>query len=304
MTIVQLVKRILPERAIRKLRWSRNTLAFYCDRLLSVDKVAFARALGDLGVRSGDILVVLSSLDQMRSIRATPMELIDLLGRSVGAAGTVVMPSFPMSGLSQEHLDLHPFFDWRRTPSRSGMLTEIFRRTAGTERSLHPTHPVAARGATAAWLTEGHERSATPFDEHSPFQKLLSRNAKVLTLGSFDAMPFRHLADHLLQERIPYPIYGDRVVTVRLRAKDGSERTMTTRAHNPDLVCEHRIVLEAMSREGLLARRRVRGLRLSLCCAQAYVDAYQRYHSRGSLQYYLKSERGRVDHPRLAESHR
>jgi aminoglycoside N3'-acetyltransferase len=199
-----------------------------------------------------------------------------------------------MSGLSQDYLEKHLSFDWRRTASQSGMLTEIFRRMPGTERSLHPTHPVAARGAAATWLTEGHESSATPFDEHSPFQKLLNVNAKVLRLGRFDAMPFRHLADHLLQELIPYPIYSDRLVTVRLRAKDGTERTMKTRAHNPDLAVDHQIVLERMEHDRLLADGRAGRLRLSLVSAQTYVNEYERCYRRGLVAYHLKSERSVV----------
>jgi aminoglycoside N3'-acetyltransferase len=124
-----------------------------------------------------------SAYDRMRSIQATPVEMIEILCESVGDAGTVVMPTFPreeLYRLIKEGGDCQQvLFDCRRTPSYSGYLTEIFRRMPETERSLHPTHPVAARGAAAAWVTTGHERSHTPFDEHSPFHKLYRCNAMI-----------------------------------------------------------------------------------------------------------------------------
>jgi aminoglycoside 3-N-acetyltransferase len=275
--------------AVVRLRWSRNTLGFYRDRLVSVDKDAFGAAVRRLGVRPGDMVFVLSSFDQVRCVRATAPEIVGMLVDAVGPDGTLAMPTFPMSGLSQEYLDSHPVFDCRRTPSRSGMLTEVFRRMPGTERSVHPTHPIAARGAGARWLTAGHERSRTPFDEHSPFMKLLERDALVLRIGRFDAMPVRHLADHLMQDEIPHPIYADRETRVRARGAAGEDLVVLTRAHNPALHCDHQVVLERMRREGLVRSARVRRLMLSLVRTRAYVDAYRRLHRAGAFGHVLKS---------------
>jgi aminoglycoside 3-N-acetyltransferase len=198
------------------------------------------------------------------------------------------MPTYPMSGLSQEYLERHLTFDWRRTASRSGLLTEVFRRMPGTERSLHPTHPLAARGVRARWLTEGHERSVTPFDEHSPYPRLLELNAWILNLGHFEAMTLRHFADHLIQESIPYPIYSDRRVTVRARAKDGREHVIVTRAHNPALSCDHRLVLERMRRDRILLTARVARVPVSMVRIQRCMEAYRRYHEEGAFRHFLK----------------
>lgn len=286
------VKRILPPSVVVRLRKSRNTLLFYRDKLFSVDKAALRGTLHDLGIGAGDIVYVRSSYDQMRSIRATPLEIIGMLCQTVGDSGTIAMPTYPMSGLSQEYLDQHPLFDWRRTPSQSGILTEIFRRMPGTERSIHPTHPVAARGAAAQWLTEGHERSETPFDEHSPFRKLFECNAFILSIGYFDHMTLRHFADHIIQEKIPYPIYNDRLTKVRAIGKDGKEYVILTKAHNPNLACDPKIVLVRMAREGPLRTAKVGRVPLSLVRIQQYIDAYQRYYTLGLFRHYLKSQQG------------
>lgn len=288
MDLLAPLKHILPNAAIQTLRESRNTVAFHLGGLFSVKKAVFQRALHDLGIQPEDILFVQSSYDQMRSIQATPMEIIEILRETVGSTGTVVMPTFPMSGSSQEYLDEHPVFDWRRTPSRSGILTEIFRRIPGTERSIHPTHPVAAAGAAAAWITEGHDRSETPFDENSPFQKMLQRNALILCIGQFKAMTFRHLADHLIRDKIPYPIYSNSLTKVRLFGKDGKERLIFTMGHHPDIACDHQIVTERMAREGFLRRTRIGRVALFVVGVQQYIDAYHNYYTRGLFRHYLK----------------
>jgi aminoglycoside 3-N-acetyltransferase len=174
------------------------------------------------------------------------------------------------------------------------MLTEVFRRMPGTERSVHPTHPIAARGAGARWLTAGHERSRTPFDEHSPFMKLLERDALVLRIGRFDAMPLRHLADHLMQSEIPHPIYADREVHVRARGPAGDDLVVITRAHNPGLHCDHQVALERMAREGLVRGTHLRRLALSAVRSRAYVDAYRRLHGAGVFGHSLKPGRPRT----------
>ena len=290
MTLQQLVKGVLPAGVVERLRVARNTVVFYRQTLLATDTSTLTAALRRAGVGSGSLVFVQSAYDQMRSIAATPVELIEVLCAAVEDSGTVVMPTFPMSGLSYDYLAGTPTFDWRRTPSRSGLLTEVFRRMPGTERSLHPTHPVAARGRQAAWLTSQHERSTAPFDEHSPFQKMLDRGALIVSLGRFGAMTFRHLADHLLQAAIPYPIYVSEPTVVRAIAKDGTERVVVTRAHNPELTCNHRVVLESMARQRHLVTARAGRLPISVVPAIAYVDAYRQALDRGQLRYELKSQ--------------
>ena len=290
-TLSSAVRRLLPDAAVALLKQGRSALASYRDGLFAADAAAFRGALHELGVASGDVVYVRSSWDDMRSIRATPTEIIAILAEAVGDAGTVVMPTYPVTGLSQDYLDAHPTFDWRRTPSRSGMLTEIFRRMPGTARSIHPTHPVAARGHRAEWLTEGHEHSEAPFDERSPFWKLLEVNAWILSIGRFEAMTLRHFADHCIRDRIPYPIYSDRVNQVTVTGPDRRSFSMPTRANNPDLGCDHRAVVVKMRRDGILKAARVGLAPLSNVKIRSYIDAYRRYYEAGVFHHFLRSQR-------------
>jgi aminoglycoside 3-N-acetyltransferase len=290
-SILRPASSLLPQVTSNRLKRTWTKLQFYRNQgFSSVDKTEVRRALGEVGIREGDILFVHSSFDQMQSIRATPVEIVQILCDAVGVSGTIVMPTFPMSGLSQDYLDQNPVFDWRRTPSRAGMLTEIFRRMPGTERSLHPTHPVAARGPIAAWLTQGHECSLTPFDEQSPFQKLLQLDSNILRIGKFEAMTFRHLADHLIQNKIPYPIYTNDTKKTGAIGKDGKHYVILTKAHNPDIECSHGVVLDRMAREGLLKSAMAGRVPLTLVRVKQYIETYHRCHTEGLLRHYSKSQ--------------
>lgn len=253
----------------------------------TVSAERFQSDLLALGVRPGMALFVHSAFSQMGGIRVTPFELASMLCELVGDQGTVAMPTFPMRGRSQHYLDRGATFDVRRTPSQSGIVTEVFRRMPGTCRSVHPTHAVAARGGEAAFVTDDHWRSATPFDEHSPFARLLATGASVLRLGAFDAMTFRHLADHMLQDRIPLPIYSDRTVVVTTIDAAGTVRQMETRAHNPRLNVEHSAVMADLRHTERLRETRIGALPVSLVDAGQYLAAYEAALARGAIRYAL-----------------
>lgn len=250
-----------------------------------------------------NIVFVHSSWSALSPLVESWKAVIELLQRSVGSGGTLVMPAYPMRGRSQAHLERHPFFDCRRTPSQAGLLSEIFRRMSQVHRSLHPTHSVAAWGERALELTTGHEGSATPFDECSPFQRMYEGGAIVLNLG-VRRMTFRHLADHLIQDQLPHDVYADQVVRVQLIDCEGVERWMETRGHNPFVTCNHQVVLDLLRHEGAQASQSVHGLRnsgaetvcqevagvlLELIPVRTYVEAYGRCYREGMLHFFPRN---------------
>jgi len=260
-------------------------------------------ALERLNLRD-NIVFVHSSWAALSHLGESWKPVIELLCRAVGGGGTLVMPAYPMRALSQTHLELHPFFDCRRTPSQAGLLSEIFRRLSQVRRSLHPTHSVAAWGARAAELTTGHEHSPTPFDESSPFQKMYEGEAMVLNLG-VRRMTFRHLADHLIQDELPHSVYADQAIRVRLIDAMGVEKWMEARGHNPLVTCNHEVVLDLMRREGAKMPPRpahrmggngagtlcqeVDGILLESIPVRPYVELYHRCYREGKLQFFLRN---------------
>jgi aminoglycoside 3-N-acetyltransferase len=137
-----------------------------------------------MGVGSGATLLVHSSMDDLaRRVPALgALDLIRALQEMVAPGGTLLMPTFPFLGRQAHYADSHRSFDPRRTPSMSGLLTEIFRRLPGVTRSLHPTHAVAGSGHRAEELLSSHHLG-TAFGPHSPFYKLQECGGKVVGLG-------------------------------------------------------------------------------------------------------------------------
>lgn len=120
-------------------------------------------------LRPGDRVVVHSSL---RAVGMDADALIDVLLDAVGPSGLVAMPTF-----TYDNPDVAPDL-----PSRTGALTEAFRRRPAAVRSAHPTYSVAAIGSGADELLAGHERvGATAVD--SPLDRLAAGGGHVLLLG-------------------------------------------------------------------------------------------------------------------------
>jgi len=129
------------------------------------------------GIRSGDHLLVHSSLRSMGPIEGGADALIDTLLEVVGPEGTLAMPTFNY----RVHLPF-PHFDPHTTPGRTGALTEIFRKRAETLRSLNPTHSIAAQGKRAAEFLADHYKFQT-FGIGSPLDRLAQAGGYVLLLG-------------------------------------------------------------------------------------------------------------------------
>lgn len=159
--------------------------------------------LVNIGVSSGDLLVVHSSLKSMGHVEGGAKCVIDAICDVLGEDGTLLMPTFTYSTSYADS-----FFSNKDTPSCVGLITETFRKIDGVFRTNHPTHSVAIRGKLVKELTEGEELDDTPMGIHSPYRRIALYNAKILMLGcslshnSFmhaleeDANSFYSLRDH------------------------------------------------------------------------------------------------------------
>jgi aminoglycoside N3'-acetyltransferase len=132
--------------------------------------------------------------------------LLDALRALCGPERTLVMPAFTFLVPGRDvvdHLSRNPRFDARRQPSQMGLLSEVFRRTPGVVRSLHPTHSVCALGPLARDLTAGHHRATTIFGGGTPFARMAELDCVILGLGK----PFYRV---LTQSHVPEDLLGDR----------------------------------------------------------------------------------------------
>ncbi len=263
-----------------RLRYINSFHAFDCDD--------FERGLIGLGVHEGDCLLVHSSYNSFAGFRGQPSQILEILQRIVGEAGTVMMPTLPFSGLAVEYVSKKPVFDLVRTPSRMGMLTEMFRRLPDCERSLHPTHPVAARGALATMVTGDHHLASTPCGSPSPFARLLDVDGKILLLGAgIEALTFFHFVEESLESRMPFSPFTQEVFRLRARNRSGEEVEVATRLFDP-LVSRRRklgILEKALRGHGALKECRIGRLRVILLRAREVHEVAGELADQGTFCY-------------------
>ena len=219
----------LPANFKRKAKsdWKNLRIAI-ARKSLGFSKQDLASMLRRLGIEQGDTILVHSSLDQFQAFLGKPADIIGALQEAVGPAGTVVMPTLPFRGSAVEYVRTPRVFDVNRTPSQMGLLTELFRRMPGVIRSVHPTHPVAAWGASSAAILNAHHEAATPCGRQTPFGRLLDHNGKILFLGTdITVMTFFHAVEEILEPRMPFSPFTKEVFA--LQSCDTQNNTLGTR---------------------------------------------------------------------------
>ncbi|MCD6360605.1 MAG: AAC(3) family N-acetyltransferase [Armatimonadetes bacterium] len=148
------------------------------------DIVAGLRAIG---LQSGDLVQVHSSLSAFGYVEGGADTVVDALLEVLGPEGTLMVPTF--------NHGREKIFDPETSPSVSGRITEVVRLRPEAHRSIHPTHPYAAIGPLAEWLTAGHLETGT-FALDSPLGKLIRRGGKILLLGvGMNANTAAHVAE-------------------------------------------------------------------------------------------------------------
>jgi len=164
-----------------------------------------------LGIASGDILLVHSSLSSVGWISGGAETLIRSLLEAVGKSGTLVMPAHsghlsnpddwehpPVPDTWKQVIrDTMPAFDPAITETRGmGRVPELFRRFPGVIRSRHPMDSFVASGQKARKILDSHAL-VNGLGEESPLARLYDLGARVLLIGcGYDNNTSMHLAEH------------------------------------------------------------------------------------------------------------
>lgn len=150
------------------------------------------------GLPVGSQVLVHSSLSSFGYVEGGADAVIDALLETVGADGTVLVPT--LTGSAALSPDNPPVFDPVNTACWTGKIPETFRRRSNAVRSLHPTHSVAAIGANARALTKDHWYSITPCDAYSPYGKLAQRpDGYILLIGvDYESCTMFHHVEELV----------------------------------------------------------------------------------------------------------
>jgi len=184
-----------------------------------------------LALCKGDTVFVHSSIDQL-NLGFPFYSVLPLLEDLVGAGGTLLFPTYPRLS-SYEFLRRGEVFDIRKTPSYTGILSEVARRQANAVRSLHPTKSVCAIGAAAEELTCDHQKSPYPYDRCSPYYRIAEFGGKIVGLGVSTAnLSFVHCVDDALKDDFPVQPYHAQLFAATCINRAGTSVIVKTYAHN------------------------------------------------------------------------
>ncbi|MBU0506323.1 AAC(3) family N-acetyltransferase [bacterium] len=166
--------------------------------------------------------MVQSSFDRFYNFDGTAEDVLNVLERIVGDRGTLMMPAHP-----RYNIKTPSFFDVRKTPTRTGLLCELFRRKSGVLRSLHPTHSVCARGPLAKMLVEEHHKDPLSCGLLSPYAKLVEFSGNILGLGLPPGYTtFLHVVEDLDVDAYPKRVYADKIFEFTIMDERGDKFTM------------------------------------------------------------------------------
>lgn len=179
--------------------------------VLTQDRIA--ADLRRLGVQSGDVLMIHSSLRSLGFVVDGAPTVVDALLDVLGPAGTLVGPSFNY----ETALDPNFVFDPRNTPSDMGAIADEIRRRAGNNRSCHLTHSISAIGPQAETIVNADGKTAWSSD--GPLGTVFTLDGRFLLLGvTYQAFT----ACHVLE--VAFQLRHRKLDTLRrhLRRPDGS----------------------------------------------------------------------------------
>jgi len=246
--------------------------------------------LRSLGIHEGDCVLLHSAFNLDNGFCGNIEALIDTFILALGKSGTLLMVSLPFRSSSYEYLSTLDCFDVRSTPSQMGLLSEQFRRRPGVLRSLHPTHPVLAYGPKADWIVADHERCPYPCGPGTPFEKLLSLDGAVLFFDvPFSTFTFVHYLEHLMRDRLPFPLYSEKVFQVPVIDHAGAHRTVAVAVFSQDAIRRRRFpLLEAeLRRRRMLREQRLGNTQILSVHASDAVECAQDMAQRNTFFYDL-----------------
>jgi aminoglycoside 3-N-acetyltransferase len=269
--LTSVASRTLPPGVKRRLK---RLVRAYHRMFFAFTPADLKRAVQQLGLVPGDVVMVHSAFDRFVGFRGGPVDVIRALQQAVGPGGTLLMPTIPFLGTAVDYARGDPVFDARHTVSRMGLITELFRRAPGVVRSLHPTHSVAAWGGRAEAIIAGHEQAGTPCGPTTPYGRLLEYDGKILLAGApANAMTFCYFVAEELEPQLALPVLTREAYPLRWKDEEGTVRVSNVRLFSPLLDHDLTPLVAELKRRRAWRERRVGRVPLVLLRARDVYDA-------------------------------
>jgi len=171
--------------------------------------------LRQLGLQAGDSVMVHSSLKSFGLVADGPLTVIAALMEVLTNQGTILFPSFNHN--APFDAGGPGYYDPTETPTSNGVIPDAFWRIPGVQRSLDPTHPIAAWGKNSQRYTAFHHRTLTMGPE-SPLGLLWADDGYGLLLGvGYHSNTFHHMVETAMQA----PCLGQRSEAYPVRLPGG-----------------------------------------------------------------------------------
>ena len=149
--------------------------------LPQVTRDDIALGLRELGLTTGDTVLLHSSLSSIGQVVGGADAVIDAFLAVVGPTGTLMVPTF----------------------GSLGIITEVLRNHPAAVRSIHPKASVAALGAHAEELCRDHWRAELAHGADTPYTRIAELDGKICLLGvDQDRNTILHAVEELA--RLPY----------------------------------------------------------------------------------------------------
>ena len=191
----------------------------------TLDAATLTALLRDTGVRAGGVLLVQTSFNDLFTFADRPADLLQVLRDLVGPTGTLLMPAYSAerAGTTQAPLDLTAL------PTYTGIVNELFRRSPGVLRSVHPRHSLCAAGPLARTLLDGHDECLYADGPSSPLDRLRQRDdGQILTLGLPPAFTsFLHWLEDTRPADFPLAVHEPSPRRYAVRHPDGRISTVS-----------------------------------------------------------------------------
>jgi len=146
------------------------------EHLPLVTREDIATALGEIGLRRGDEVVVHSSLKAFGHVEGGPGTVVDAVLGAIGPEGTAVFPTFTGRNVKDYGARIEDLI-------YTGIIPKTARLRDDFVKSMHPLYSICAKGPRAEELCAMNDRVMFPAAQHKFLHVMGERGGKALLMG-------------------------------------------------------------------------------------------------------------------------